>query len=67
MYNLQQNAEDREREVCHSKLTWATRDEALAAGAYARWQYGDDGSWPRPYRCKVCDKWHLARHTDDAA
>jgi hypothetical protein len=64
-YDKTMTTSEREHDICHQKLTWATRDEALAAAAYARWQYGDGSSRPRPYQCRMCGKWHLARHIDD--
>lgn len=54
--------EKQQRETsCLSKLTWQTREEAVAARAYAGWQYGDSGGRPQPYTCRHCHKWHLAR------
>jgi len=54
------NEELRQRD-CLQKLTWATRELAEAAIAYAGWQYGDGDARPKPYHCRFCDKWHLAR------
>jgi hypothetical protein len=51
----------RDRDTCLAKLTWATREQAAAAAAYAVWQYGEVGQRPQPYRCRSCGQWHLAR------
>lgn len=50
---------------CLQKLTWPTHESAIAARAYAGWQYGDSASRPRPYLCRHCELWHLARHRPD--
>jgi hypothetical protein len=59
-----ESSEDREarerKEKCFDKLTWRSREEAVAAAAYARWQYGGERVLT-PYRCKFCNMWHLAR------
>jgi hypothetical protein len=51
--------ETKENDDCNNKLTWETKELALAARAYAGWQYGK--AEVRPYQCKLCGKWHLAR------
>jgi hypothetical protein len=50
---------------CMTKLTWKTRAEAVAARAYAAWQYGE-GPKPEPYQCRDCQLWHLARSQSDS-
>jgi hypothetical protein len=45
---------------CLGKMTWATKELAAAASSYAQWQYGGNSGRIKPYRCKYCDKWHLA-------
>jgi hypothetical protein len=55
------SAEEKERqEKCLGKLTWPTLEAAQAAATYAQWQYGGEAK-PAPYRCKFCNRWHLAR------
>ncbi len=58
MYDSEQS------KVCLEKLTWESRDAALAAAAYSVWQYGE-GLRPVPYQCRSCGKWHLARRRYD--
>ena len=59
------DSEQQQREAgCLSKLTWQSRDEAIAARAYAGWQYGDSGGRPQPYECRYCRKWHLASYVE---
>lgn len=48
-----------QRQKCMEKLTWKSEEEANAAIAYAVWQYG--GGKLKSYRCRYCDKWHIAR------
>lgn len=57
-----QAREQRRQRDCLGKLTWATRELAEAAVAYAGWQYGGQNGRPAPYRCEFCKQWHLARH-----
>ena len=60
------NQREREKDVCYSKLTWVSRDEAAAAAALAAWQHGaTEAVPPRPYECRYCGKWHLARKYED--
>lgn len=56
-------AQDR-ADNCLAKLTWQTRELAIAAAAYSAYQYGDGSDRPSPYRCKHCGLWHLARNYD---
>lgn len=56
--NDEQRELDRQKS-CLEKLTWETEEAARAAAAYAEWQHGE--AKPVPYRCKYCNKWHLAR------
>jgi hypothetical protein len=51
--------DDRQKN-CLGKLTWDTQLLAQAARAYASWQHGDNQR-TKPYQCKYCHKWHLAR------
>jgi hypothetical protein len=61
LYDIEgETAEERQRRVnCLEKMTWPTENMAVAAAAYAQWQYSGAGK-VKPYRCKYCDKWHLS-------
>lgn len=48
---------------CLDKLTWGSEEEARAAAAYSEWQRGE--AKLKPYSCKYCNKWHLARAIED--
>lgn len=58
---IREEQEERRRRACMEKLTWRSRDEALAARAYAAHTYGGSSGSLKPYRCGVCGHWHLAR------
>lgn len=63
-FGISEKDKQRREAGCMSKLTWQTREEAIAARAYARWQHGDSGGRPKPYECRYCHKWHLASHVE---
>ena len=48
----------RHRDACRSKRWFATEAQARAVSAADRAQYGDRFA---PYRCDLCDGWHLTR------
>ncbi|MSW83663.1 MAG: hypothetical protein F2832_02800 [Actinobacteria bacterium] len=50
--------EQRRRDACSSKRRFATEAEARAIAAQDRAAYGDRFS---PYRCDLCEDWHLTR------
>lgn len=61
-FGISEEDQQRREAACLAKLTWQSREAAVAARAYAGWQYGEAGGRPAPYRCRYCHKWHLARH-----
>ena len=62
MKKAAENTESKTRQSDYlEKLTWASQELAVAAIAYAGWQYGDGKAQLRPYHCQYCGKWHLAR------
>ena len=49
--------EQRHRERCKTKRVFGTEQEARTFALYHRTQFGEDNV---PYRCELCDGWHLA-------
>jgi hypothetical protein len=60
-----EESEEREPALpCSEKLSFKSRQEAVATRAYAGWQYGD-GRNLEPYQCDKCGDWHLASKNSD--
>ncbi len=65
LQSLRDSSREARERSCLTKLTWHTRDEAIAARAYAGWQHGENNL--TPYTCRFCGYWHLSRrsYTDE--
>ncbi|MBW3538041.1 hypothetical protein KY386_00940 [Candidatus Parcubacteria bacterium] len=50
-------------DACSDKFSYTSQSQAIAARAYAQWQYGDRSKL-QPYRCQTCTAWHLASRID---
>jgi hypothetical protein len=49
----------RQAEVCRKKISYMRESEAWAEAVRISSQLGNGRPPSRPYKCEVCDRWHL--------